>query len=339
MVKKLTLTLLSTAAAVGVCAQEKPQTLGSLSGYIQVQNQWGEKDALLKVGTVNGTPEESFNRYGIRRGRIKYTYQTGLATGVFQLDITEKGVGIKDASLNLKDPWVGTMGLKAGVFDRPFGYEISYSSSQRESPERSTVFQTLFPNERDLGVMVVLQAPESSPWNFLKLEAGLFAGNGIAQENDDNRDFIGHLSASGAWERVTLGGGVSYYNGQGFVAETERYAQREYVGFDGRFTLDTELGLTKLTAEYLTGTQPAMGDFDGGYAMLVQALGKSPLSLIGKYDWFSPEFVVFRRKTAGFGAMADVMPAVRLTAYYELNDNEGKELKDNVFTLRMQYKF
>ncbi len=308
-----------------------------VSGYVQVQNQWGGPDASLKVGTPNADPTESFTRLGIRRGRIKFTYETGLASAVFQLDATEKGVGVKDAYLNIKDPWFGTMGIKAGVFDRPFGYEISYSSSLRESPERSTVFQTLFPDERDLGAMLTLQPSKTSPWSILKLEAGLFAGNGIKQENDNQRDFIGHLSVTKDWNRAGFGAGVSYYNGQALVAAENTYFQREYLGFDARFTLDSGLGLTKLHAEYLTGEQPGMGDFNGGYVMLVHYLGRTPMALVGKYDWFAPETT--RRETIGFGMFINLNPGIRLTGYYELTENKGDDLDDNVFTLRLQYKF
>ncbi|HRS09199.1 MAG TPA: hypothetical protein P5221_10240, partial [Bacteroidia bacterium] len=154
----------------------------SVSGYIQTQFQYGEKDASLKVGSANENKEKSYNRVGIRRGRIKFAYTRGIGTGVFQLDLTEKGLGLKDAYLKLTDPWLNSISASVGVFDRPFGYEISYSSSLRESPERSTIFQTLFPEERDLGARITLQAPKTSPWNILKLDVGLFAGNGIKSE-------------------------------------------------------------------------------------------------------------------------------------------------------------
>lgn len=165
-----------------------------ISGYIQGQYQRGQEAASLKIGAVNEDPEKPFDRFGIRRGRIKFAYEADIASAVFQIDLMEKGMGFKDVYLHLKDPWIGMLALTSGVFNRPFGYEIGYSSSTRESPERSTVFQTLFPEERDLGAMFTLQAPETSPWSILKLEAGLFAGNGIKKETDNKRDFIGHLS-------------------------------------------------------------------------------------------------------------------------------------------------
>ena len=369
-----------------------------ISGYIQAQGQWGERAASMKVGTANENPEKSFNRLGIRRGRIKFTYEEGIASAVFQLDVTEKGVGFKDAYLNIKDPWCGSMALKAGVFDRPFGYEISYSSSTRESPERSTVFQTLFPDERDLGAMLVLQAPASSPWSILKLEAGLFAGNGIKQETDRKRDFIGHISLAKMWGSFSIGAGVSYYNGKvlqstqnvltmkgrEFVADSDesnrgKFAKREYFGLDAEFSLKSVLGQTKLHGEYLSGQQPGLvgstkspnaaavtGDtyirnFTGGYVMLVQSLGKSPLAIVGKYDWYDPNANVSKdevgqggttladlsQNTLGFGAIWYMNAALRLTGYYEINRNEKsanvegmtKDLKNDLFTLRLQYKF
>ncbi len=252
-----------------------------VSGYIQTQFQSAQQDAALgtnmKVGGVNEDLSKSYNRFGIRRGRIKFIYEEGIASGVFQLDITEKGVGIKDAYLNVKDPWIGTNALRAGVFDRTFGYEISYSSSRRESPERSTVFQTLFPDERDLGFAFYLQPAKTSPYNFLKLEAGLFSGNGIKTEMDNRLDFIGHLSASNSiGNHAKYGIGLSYYNGgvlQGsknvykmdgntFVlnsdsaANFKKYAKREYFGIDGQLNIASRAGMTKLTAEYLWGQQP-----------------------------------------------------------------------------------
>ncbi|MDR2936790.1 MAG: hypothetical protein LBU80_05550 [Rikenellaceae bacterium] len=371
-----------------------------VSGYIQTQFQYGEKDASLKVGSANEQPEQSFSRIGIRRGRIKFAYEEGIVSGVFQLDITEKGVGIKDAYLNIKDPWVRSVALKAGVFDRPFGYEISYSSSLRESPERSMIFQTLFPDERDLGGMFTFQAAKTSPWNFLKLEAGLFAGNGIKQEIDSRKDFIGHLSANKVvGNNINFGFGVSYYNGgvyQGtenvyamrdnaFVLDDDisnegKFARREYFGLDGRFSIVTPAGMTQLRGEYLFGTQPGgassgkspnasvlpatdtyIRNFNGGYFMLVQDFGTWPVSAVVKYDRYDPNTKVAKDEigqkgtgkgditydTLGFGLLWRANNNIRLQAYYEMADNEKSEnlseyatdLHDNVFTLRLQYKF
>lgn len=408
--KKLTLLLISALAVFTATAQDNSieKRLDALekdmikmnrlkvSGYIQAQYQWGEENASLKVGSSNENTEKSFNRFGVRRGRVKFTFEDGIASAVFQLDFTDKnGVGFKDAYLNIKDLWVKSMALRAGIFDRPFGYEISYSSSRRESPERSTVFQTLFPDERDLGAMLILQAPKSSPWSMLKLEAGLFAGNGIKPETDNKRDFIGHLSAEKGWGTFSFGAGVSYYNGKVYqgsenvytmsgnsfvlnenASNKGKFAKREYVGLDGRIGIRSSIGLTQLRAEYLFGEQPGVKDaskspndssrpsgdtyirdFQGGYVMFVQGLGTSPFELVAKYDWYDPNKDVSKEEAAtkgdiavntfGIGGIWNMNSALRLQAYYEFNSNEKsskvsgfeKNRKDDVFTLRLQYKF
>lgn len=372
----------------------------TVSGYIQGQYQYGEEDASLKVGSSNEKPGESFSRIGIRRGRLKLVYEEGIASGTFQIDLTEKGIGLKDVYLNIKDPWFRTNALRGGIFNRPFGYEISYSSTRRESPERSTIFQTLFPEERDLGLMLILQPAESSPLHFLKLEAGLFAGNGIKEETDSKKDFIGHLSATKSFNNgLSFGLGFSHYNGfvyqgtenvykmegDGFVLSTHtsnrgEFARREYYGFDAQISLAGLLGKTHLRGEYVLGQQPGTAtgtrspnssslptadtyirNFRGGYLFFVQDIGKSPFAAVVKYDWYDPNTKVsgdhvglnettetdLALSTWGVGTLWYINKALHLQAYYEFNNNEktsaiegrNENIKDDVFTLRLQYKF
>ena len=298
-----------------------------VSGYIQGQYQWGQRDASLKVGTNNENPDESFSRIGIRRGRIKFTYDaTELVSGVFQLDITERGVGFREAYFNIKVPRYNTLQLRAGVFLRPFGHEPTFSSSNRESPERSSIVQTLFPDVHDLGAMVTLQPFKDKMWNTLKLEAGLFAGNGIKPETDNRRDFVGHLSYVRPIGSISFGAGASYYNGSvfqgttkvftmngnGFVENNKEgnngsYAKREYLGFDLQFSTLTVAGMTQLRAEHISGMQPGsvsssrspnsdvrpnyhtfISSFSGWYAILIQDFGTTPFSAVLKYDTYDP---------------------------------------------------
>ena len=405
-----------------------------VSGYIQAQYQYAECDAdginfkLANRANAYETKElESYGRFGIRRGRVKFTYEEGIASGVVQIDVTEKGISsdrnvvtFKDVYLNVKDPWIGTCSFKAGVFDRPFGHEIAYSSSRRESPERARIIQSLFPDERDLGAMLTLQPAKTSPWNILKLEAGMFSGNGIKPQFTSHMDFIGHLSVTKViGSDITIGGGVSAYLGgvfqndsSVFVMENNKfildsktsdnigkYAKRQYIGFDFQFGATTTAGLTQLRAEYIFGEHPGNsgGAYDfkfnglppadapvymrkiaGGYVILTQDLGKLPFTAVVKYDWYNPntevsgdDIAVADSKTTkgdiamnniGLGLMWRINPALRLTAYYDLVNNETTEnlkdekkdpndpnkitkygwegnRKDNVFTLRLQYKF
>ena len=372
-----------------------------VSGYIQAQYQYADYEAdgtnfklANRANSVEKANKEAFGRIGIRRGRIKFTYESGIVQGVFQPDLTDKGIAFKDVFLSVKDPWIGTNALKAGIFDRPFGYEISYSSSSRESPERARIFQTCFPDERDLGAMLTLQPAKTSAWNVLKLEAGLFAGNGINAEVDSKLDFIGHLSASKTLgNSFTFGGGVSAYFGG--VLQTDstimkledkkwesskdggnvgKYSERQYFGVDLRMAyISGVLGLTQLRGEYIFGKQPGNkeGAFKnglfsgsmynrniaGGYVILTQELGKVPLTLVFKYDWLDPNTYLagddiksaadITRSNIGVGAYWRINPALRLTLYYDIVSNETStqtdgyktDRKDNVLTLRLQYKF
>lgn len=371
-----------------------------ISGYIQPQYQTGQKDATLKVGTANENPAESFSRIGIRRGRIKMVHTQGIASYLFQIDFTENGIGIRDLYVNLTDPWFKSSAFRAGVFYRPFGIEISYSSSVRESPERAIIIQTLFPGERDLGGMLVLQAPKSSAWNFLKLEAGLFAGNGIKQETDSKRDFIGHLSATkDIGGMLNVGAGISYYKGKvyqgtkrvysmqgdGFVVDTATsnmgsFAKRQYMGADAFANMKTALGTTGLRGELIVGQQPGLvsssmspnsgvlpvkdtylRNFVGGYVQLAHTPQGWPVSLVAKYEWYDPNTKLagnaigqsgtgktdLAQTVFGLGTVWQLNKNLRLQAYYEFNRNEtttnqpgfSEDLKNDVLTMRFQYKF
>lgn len=251
-----------------------------ISGYIQTQYQKADTAGIASMAGGNFASGID-NRFAVRRGRVKFTYDDQLSKGIVQFDITEKGLAIKDAYLSFTEPWLRTASLTAGVFDRPFGYEISYSSIARETPERSRVYQTLFPGERENGMKLSLRAPKTSNLNFLSLEAGLFNGNGpAAVESDKYKDFIGRASASktSSNQMFKWGVGTSYYNG-GFASTTTSHYQmkkvddvnvfvaeafekgeklkREYWGVDAQLSVETFLGLTQVRAEYLMGIQPA----------------------------------------------------------------------------------
>lgn len=373
-----------------------------LSGYLQTEFQQGEKDAALKIGAANTNTNTNndYNRVGIRRGRVKFAFEKGISTGALQLDMTEKGISLKDAYIKINDPWNKKLSTTLGVFNRPFGQEIAYSSSNRESPERSNIYQILFPEERDLGVMLTAQTPSSNRGYILKLNAGLFAGNGIKREIDNRKDFIGQICMhQNNLINIKWTLGISYYNGsvyhgttnvyqmvdKKFVLDTNqrnivKYAKREYWGLDAQININSKIGASKIVAEYLTGTQPGVKQnskspnssdlvlndkyirkFRGGYLMYVQNITKSPFATVIKYEWYDPNTKVssneiginktnaadIASKTIGLGILWNINKSLRLTAYYDIVNNENspnlkgyeKNRLDNVFTFRLQCKF
>lgn len=382
--------------------EEKPSNFLNyfkLSGYVQTQFQYGEEKATLSVGGAN-TSNNDFYRFGIRRGRLKFQFEKNIVLGVFQVDITEKGFALKDAYVQVSDPWTKANSLKAGVFNRPFGYEVSISSSYRLTPERSKVTTTLFPQEREVGAMLTLQAPEKSPWSILKIEAAVVGGNGVKIDVDNKKDFIGSITIDKSFkDKVKLGLGVSYYygevyqgsankyrmEGKSMVGQTDsafigKYTKREYFGAEMQMVIKSVIGKTQFGGEYIFGTQPGaqtnsyspnfttlpssdtyIRQFHGGYAYLYQSIGKLPLNIVLKYDFYDPNIKVNKNdigvsgtgkgdimyQKLGMGLAWDATKDLRLTAYYDLVSNEktpnyaayNKDLKDNVFTFRMQYKF
>ncbi|MEI6680510.1 MAG: hypothetical protein WCL21_18015 [Mariniphaga sp.] len=389
-----------------------------ITGYIQAQWQLADTAGINSFSGGN-FPKTADNRFAVRRGRVKFTYDYAFSQFVLQLDATEKGVAIKDAYVAVMEPWAQFVTLTAGVFDRPFGYEISYSSSNRETPERARAFQSLFPGERDLGAKITLQPKKGTRFDFIKLDAGMFAGNGINPEFDTRKDFIGHLGIAKANTAQTFKYcfGVSVYDGglyqatkyiynsgtladgsnAGFLVDSttsnkNAYAKRQYMGVDAQFSLQSAIGITTVRGEYLWGKQPGSSatnqstnsgtapttdtynrEFAAGYIYLIQNIGDTKNQLVIKYDWYDPNTKVsgndivtksstgkttkltvndIKFSTLGLGWNYRFNPQVKFTAFYEIVKNETtgitgtlatnnytKDLKDNVLTLRVQYKF
>ena len=190
-----------------------------VSGYVQAQFEVGQEFANTRVGAVRTFDKNrdgesgDFFRFGVRRGRIKFTWEEKFGEAVFQLDITERGVSFKDAYFKVSEPWLNVASLTVGIFDRPFGDELRFSSGRRESPERTVLYGELFPDERDLGAMVTLAAPKGTPAEGLMLEGGAFCGNGIAVPDNGKMDFIGRLSYGKRYSKVRFGLGASMYYG------------------------------------------------------------------------------------------------------------------------------
>jgi len=133
-----------------------------ISGYIQGQWEWSQDRSVYPS-----------NAFSVRRARVKIQYEpvTGVAF-VVQPDFLASGVTMKDAYVQVNEPWLKTFSLWAGQFNRP-NYEVEYSSGQREVPERSRVVKALYPGERAIGLKLEA-APGALP---LKFQLALLNGN------------------------------------------------------------------------------------------------------------------------------------------------------------------
>ncbi|MFN8206403.1 MAG: hypothetical protein U0T82_03205 [Bacteroidales bacterium] len=295
-----------------------------VSGYIQAQYQYADTAGISSFAGGN-FPANSNQRFNVRRGRVKFAYGGQSSQFVLQLDLTEKGLAAKDAYGIVTDPWTRAFSLTGGLFNRPFGHEIVYSSSQRESPERSRIYQTLFPGERDAGMMLTFQPPKTSSYNWFKLEAGLFNGTGVASDFDSQKDFIGHLSINrtNKTEVFKYGFGLSYYKGGWRNGDNFHYSnlvdagsgimafakdstsepeivKREYLGADLQLNFESPLGMTTLRGEYLTGTQP--GTLSSNVSPGSQPVEKTTTTAnltTGKVSSTTPNSSAVLRKFAG----------------------------------------
>lgn len=374
-----------------------------LSGYVQAQFQSAQNDG-VKSFAGGDFSAPLHNRFVLRRGRLKVNYDNDLTQYVIQIDITQGGLATKDAYVSIKEPWLKSFSLTSGIFDRPFGFEISYSSSSRETPERTRLFQTLFPGERDLGAKIEYASTDGL-LSFLTVKAGLFTGNGIGAETDNAKDFIGRVGVQlpFADENFEIDGGVSAYVGKVrlddgkkqykldntatvAVDSTTRYIHRNYIGFDAQLYYDLPvIGGFSLRGEFITGKQPGTsgnstaykvtnGDaysrnFYGYYINYVQNIGLQNQFVL-KYDVYDPNKDVkgseigavgvsskfgaadIKYSTLGLGWVYHWDSNVKFVFYYDMVKNETvastaagalvpfkSDLKDNVFTCRVQYKF
>lgn len=260
------------------------------SGYMQTQFQLTKHDG---TKTYNGGDFQpaSNSRFMMRRGRIRLDYlllseeNLPRVFFVFQFDGTERGVNIRDFWGKVYENKFNVFSLTTGVFARPFGYEINWSSVVREAPERGRMSQILLQTERDLGAMVSFEPQRNShKLRPLKIDLGLFNGQGLPgrADFDSRKDMIARVSMRPVKlvHRVNLSGSISYYNGgtQQFskyvyqhaknrqgeammevdssVTNIGEYSRRQYYSADAQLKIKNNFGLSEFRAEYWQGTQP-----------------------------------------------------------------------------------
>ncbi|HEY0433684.1 MAG TPA: porin, partial [Chitinophagaceae bacterium] len=258
------------------------------SGYIQPQFQLADTAGARSINGGDFSPF-SRSRFMLRRARMKLDYllvtpdRFPRALFTFQIDATERGVNVRDMFIRLYETKGHKFSFTAGLFARPFGYEVNLSSAYRETPERGRMSQTLMPTERDLGAMITYDPLRKNAKNkIFKLDAGLFNGQGLSgtTDFDSRKDVISRLTVkpvpAGAF---TLSGGLSLLYGgwrqgskyvyspatvnglQTFALDSSesnigKIAPRHYYGADVQVVFRHAWGQTEWRAEYWQGKQP-----------------------------------------------------------------------------------
>lgn len=264
-----------------------------IGGYLQSQFQIAGRNGIQSYEGGDFSSRVN-NRFVLRRSRIRIDYvhlaenkEPGFQTA-FQFEANERGFAVKDVWGRIFENNLKLFSFTAGMFPRPFGYEINLSSSERESPERGRMSQILMKGERDLGAMVSFE-PRDRPGfpGKIKIDAGLFNGQGVTTNGDfDNRkDLIVRIALKSIpiFHWTTCSGGISWLNGgllqsTGYVYRMETsgnrrtffpdsgravlsgYAPRKYFGADAQLKMKSRIGYTIFRAEFITGLQPGTYD-------------------------------------------------------------------------------
>ncbi len=326
-----------------------------VSGYLQAQFEKSEKAGGF-VADPYDAKDPVKSRFNLRRSRIKIAYDGGSTQMVVQGDFSNAGFSLKDAYLDFSEPTFPMLSARVGVFNRP-NYEVEYSSSQRESPERSSVVRALYPNERDLGFMLTL-APE----DLFVLQLAGFNNTflGPIRQTSPNFGteplyFMARLTKSLTLGDVGLDIGVHGRFGNA-RANTGRFVEaenpttvvdttgaagdtyaRSWFGVEAQLYYDF-LGGMKILGEYITGSDvnelSATGaspvrqrEFSGFYVMLVKNIG-ADWQFAAKYDSYMPNTAIGDDKvnatgelavsTIGVGLHNYSFANVRLTVWYDM---------------------
>ena len=379
-----------------------------ISGYMQPQFQSIQTKGAKSYSGGDFAPNVN-NRFMMRRGRLRIDYVHFSDTKkpsvqfVFQFDGSEKGFFTRDFWGRIMENNVNLFSLSAGLFARPFGYELNLGSGDRESPERGRMSQSLMKIERDLGVMVSFEPRGRTNWlKYVKLDAGIFNGPGLTAiaDYDSYKDFIARASVKPVplQKNLLFSGGLSYFNGglmQGdkylytlgadkFIVDSNQAnignkLPRKYYGADAQLKWKHTNGVsTEIRGEYWWGTQTASAStnetpvallttdpyytrqFNGAFFYFLHSFDKH--NQIGiKYDWLDPNTKLsgteintqanahladIRYNTLGVGYIHYFDESLKLVAWYDIVNNETTALegyttdvKDNVLTLRLQFRF
>ena len=259
-----------------------------IGGYIQPQFQLSTGKGAKSYEGGDFGPEIN-NRFMLRRSRIRIDYvhmEENSGPGiqiVFQFDANERGFTVRDVWGRIFENKYKLFSFTTGMFARPFGFEINYSSSDRESPERGRMSQILMKSERDLGAMVSFDPRRKIPvFNKLKIDVGLFNGQGIntTRDYDNYKDLIARIS----FKPLTISKGVTLAFGtsvlQGGLLQNTKYkfytgvlnginttlvdsgasnylskAPRKYYGADAQLRIKNRVGFSEFRAELIKGIQ------------------------------------------------------------------------------------
>lgn len=326
----------------------------TVSGYLQARYQMLQNPE-DRVGTNDDT-------FRIRRARVKFTAKpTAKSMAVIQFDAGDTKVGIKDAYLQYNfatDQLLGPSFL-VGQQNWWFGYDVPYSSSRRETPERSLWARRFFTGERDRGALfrspiargtlLTLGVYDGSGIDTVNTQTSLLVGpspgtfknvttasGSVARDYNSRKDFLANIKYTGA----SLEYGLSGYLGKGIwnPARTAMNNTTDKVRFGADLRLFWDSFSFK--AEYcrakgIDGTDPTKFDVDewvdGYYGQVAFNLTRQD-ELVARYESLSqdPLNPAFGRRSAwNLGYIRFLDDNQKMKLFYQINEEEVGEIQNN----------
>jgi hypothetical protein len=201
----------------------------TIGGYLQGQyeNHQDSQDQLQQ----GGDPLNQ-NRFLLRRARLKIEKEWQYASAMIELDgntVRGPALGVQHAEASLV--YRGQRGLHelpilkltVGLFDVPFGYELTESPRKRFFMERSLLSRAFFPAEPDLGVRL------SAALAWFRATVAITNGEPLGERTgfagrdpNDAKDLVARVGAEfSPVSQLRLSGGVSVLTGKGFSPGTD----------------------------------------------------------------------------------------------------------------------
>lgn len=359
-------------------AQKPPASPLKLGGFVQARWETAENSADTIRVSAGEAATANRNRFSIRRARLKATFEEpGFGRGVVYVNAGDnREVELLEAYVTLLDPWTPghRHALTVGQQNVPFGFDLEYSASSQELLERSQAERTLFPGERDRGVVL-----ESRWTTQLTTSVGVFNGTTIGEDGrfvaadpNGNKAVVGRMRVKhGPWAAAVSGyaaRAATPLTGPDIVTDKTRFgadAQTRYeIAGLGTGELRGELffgrqvnpdSVKALTSTLGGSVLPVAGanldhfatDVAGGYVTWVQSFARH-YSFAARWDAYDPNVDVdhdlFTRVSLALHGRYG--RHVTASVAYEIPDTERRtpagayeDPHDNRWTVQFQHKF
>jgi hypothetical protein len=307
-----------------------------VSGYVQSRYQ------TIDYTKDTTTEKSNYDTFLVRRARMKITATPTIrSTAVLQLDMGKNTTSVKDAYFNYAfgDGCAIAPSFQVGQQNWWFGYEVPYSSSKRETPERALFVRRFFPGERDTGAILTSPADARILWTI-----GAYNGTGIdngstsAVDNNDAKDILANVK----FHLGDMDLGLSGYHGYGIWYKNAAGAVLYDPTKKIRYGADLQYYLNNLTlkGEYIRGrgfddANPNNYDQDlwqsGYYAQLGYNVDTAD-TLVARYSTMSedPKAPTFGRVSSWeVGAIRWLDENSRLKLFYKFTNEEYNSIDNN----------